>query len=92
MLRGQTHARLERGQIVPDVFGRLSRYEQWAAMQIERVDHHEIVGEAEVFNVEFFRVDHVVAVTLNGGKPRDAVGISAGSLEYPRQSLPHAAM
>src|SRR6202171_5966860 len=46
----QTNTGLEQGEIVPDISGRLVRRHQWAAMQIERVDHHEIIRPAEIFH------------------------------------------
>ena len=49
-LPGDADADLERGEIVPDVVGPFARQHQRRAMQIERMDHHQVVGVAEILD------------------------------------------
>ena len=37
--------------------GAIRRRHQWAAMQVERVDHHEIVGQSKILHGKSLRVD-----------------------------------
>ena len=53
---GEMQARLERGQIMPDIGGRLARRHQRAAVEIERMDHHQIIAQAEILDDEPLRI------------------------------------
>ena len=60
-IRRKRDAGLERGEIVPDIRRPLPRRHQSSTMQIERVDHHEIVGQAEIFHRQSVIVDQMAA-------------------------------
>src|SRR5580692_6695907 len=47
---GEAHAGLEGGQIMPDIRRRLRWRHQRATVQIERMDHHQIVGQSEILD------------------------------------------
>src|SRR5579864_8719559 len=47
---GEPDARLERGQIPPDISRPLTWQHERPAVEIERMNHHQIVVVAEIFN------------------------------------------
>src|SRR5277367_645838 len=71
-------ADLERGQVVPDVDRLLARQHEWRAIEIERVDHHEIVGMAEIFNGQPVGIDEVPSLRRDFRNTPDTIGIDCG--------------
>src|SRR5690348_3597241 len=47
-------------------------------MELERMDHHQIVGVAEIFNGQTVSVDQSAVASLDLRELADAVGIDAG--------------
>ena len=48
-IRRERDAGFERGEIVPDIVRPQLRRHQTSTMQVEGVDHHQIVRQAEIF-------------------------------------------
>ena len=74
-LGGHPHAGLESGQVMPDIGGRLPWRHQRAAVQIERMDHHQIVGQSEILDGQSLRIDQAPVARSHLGEfdgPRSA--------------------
>jgi hypothetical protein len=57
--RGDADANFEGGQVMPDIGRFCARQYQRGSVEVESVDHHQIVIEAEIFNREPFGVDQM---------------------------------
>ena len=72
---GHAHAGLECGQVVPEVGGRLPWRHQRAAVQIERMNHHQIVGQSEILDGQAVRIDQAAILRVHCGEFAHAVGV-----------------
>src|ERR1700754_1360533 len=54
---GEADACLESCEVVPDVRRPCLRQDQRRAVQVERMDHHQIIRQAEILNGQFVAVD-----------------------------------
>src|ERR1700722_5618983 len=75
-LRCQPHAGLERRQIVPDIRRRLPRRDQRAAMQVERVNHHQIIRKTKILDRQSLGVGEMPGARCDGGVLRVTDGVA----------------
>src|SRR5215475_9028715 len=54
---GEADACFERGEVVPDVRRSCLRQHQRRAVQVERMDHHQIIRQAEILNGQSVAVE-----------------------------------
>src|SRR5665647_1598117 len=89
-LGGQAYAGLESSEIMPDV-GRLPpRRYQRAAMQIERMHHHQIVAQPEILHRQSGRVDQTSVARNHPGESAHAIGIARGVVGIAETKLAEA--
>src|SRR5882757_3778926 len=86
--RHKAHTRLKRGEIMPDIRRCPSRHHERVTMQIERVDHHQIIRQAEILHRESVAIDQL---TASGFRQfvisRDAFGIGRRIIAVGEQQL-----
>src|SRR5690242_16170246 len=78
MFRGHAYANFERGQVLPEIGGFCPRQYQRHAVELERMDHHQIVGVAEIFNGQTVSIDEPAVASLDFRELADAIGIEGG--------------
>src|SRR6478736_732055 len=78
MFRGHAYANFERGQVLPEIGGLCPRQDQRHAVELERMDHHQIVGVAEIFNGQTASIDQPAVASLGLREPANSVGIEGG--------------
>src|ERR1700726_3282836 len=75
--RREPHAGLERDQIMPHIGRRVGRYHQRTTVNVERVNHHQIIDQAEILNGQPLGVDQAPVAGNDVAIPADPVGIEA---------------
>ena len=64
---------------MPDIQRPLLRRHQFSTMQIERVDHHEIIKQSEILDRQSVMVDQMAATGFRDRKgSRNPLGIASG--------------
>src|SRR5580704_7848830 len=84
----QGDANFERGQVVPDVDRLFAWQNQRCAMEVERVDHHEIVVLAEIFNGQPVGIDQAARPCGDFRRTPHTIGIERGIVRIAQTKFP----
>ena len=75
---GHAYASLEGGQVMPEIRGRLSWRYQRAAVQLERMNHHQIVAQSEILDGQAVSIGQAAILPFYCGEFAHAVGVERG--------------
>ena len=65
----------KRGQVMPEIGGRLPWRHQRAAVQLERMNHHQIVAQSEILDGQAVGIDQAAILLFYCGEFAHAVGV-----------------